>query len=122
MKKEKVKKKQSATRSIALGFALIIFVGAIMLTLPIATRTGEVNFIASLFTATSATCVTGLVVADTYQNWSVFGQIVVITMIQLGGLGFMTRYHQGFLADRLLPLRSVLPGDHKGSYRCGYQG
>lgn len=90
MKKEKVKKKQSATRSIALGFALIIFVGAIMLTLPIATRTGEVNFIASLFTATSATCVTGLVVADTYQNWSVFGQIVVITMIQLGGLGFMT--------------------------------
>lgn len=90
MKKEKVKKKQSATRSIALGFALIIFVGAIMLTFPIATRTGEVNFIASLFTATSATCVTGLVVADTYQNWSVFGQIVVITMIQLGGLGFMT--------------------------------
>lgn len=90
MKKEKVKKKQSATRSIALGFALIIFIGAIMLTLPIATRTGEVNFIASLFTATSATCVTGLVVADTYQNWSVFGQIVVITMIQLGGLGFMT--------------------------------
>lgn len=90
MKKEKVKKKQSTTRSIALGFALIIFVGALLLTLPIATRTGEVDFIESLFTATSATCVTGLVVADTYQNWSIFGQIVIITMIQLGGLGFMT--------------------------------
>lgn len=90
MKKEKEKKKQSTTRTIAFGFAMIILVGALLLTLPIATRTGEVNFFESLFTATSATCVTGLIVADTYQNWTIFGQIVIITMIQLGGLGFMT--------------------------------
>ncbi|MBQ6786118.1 MAG: Trk family potassium uptake protein [Lachnospiraceae bacterium] len=90
MKKEKEKKKQSTTRTIAFGFAMIILVGALLLTLPIATRTGEVDFLTSLFTATSATCVTGLIVADTYQNWTTFGQIVIISMIQLGGLGFMT--------------------------------
>lgn len=90
MKKEKEKKKRSTTRSIAFGFALIILMGALLLTLPIATRTGEVNFLNALFTATSATCVTGLIVADTYQNWTLFGQVVIITMIQLGGLGFMT--------------------------------
>ena len=90
MKKKTRKAKLSTTRIIALGFALIILIGALLLTLPIATRTGEVNFLNSLFTATSATCVTGLIVADTYQNWTIFGQLVIMTMIQLGGLGFMT--------------------------------
>ena len=47
-------------------------------------------FLDALFTATSATCVTGLVVADTYQNWSLFGQLVILTLIQIGGLGFIT--------------------------------
>lgn len=88
MKKNKTK--LSTTRVIALGFALIILTGAVLLTTPIATQTGEVNFLDSLFTATSAICVTGLIVADTYQNWTTFGQIVIISMIQLGGLGFMT--------------------------------
>lgn len=90
MKKSKAKAKKSTTRVIALGFALIILTGALLLTLPISTKTGEVNFLNSLFTATSATCVTGLIVADTYQNWTTFGQIVIISMIQLGGLGFIT--------------------------------
>ena len=90
MKKETTKRKKSTTRMIALGFAIIILVGAVLLTLPVATRTGEANFLNALFTATSATCVTGLIVADTYQNWTAFGQIVIIMLIQLGGLGFMT--------------------------------
>lgn len=88
--KKKKKVKPSATRQIALGFAIIIVLGACLLTLPIATRTGEMNFLNALFTATSATCVTGLIVADTYQNWTLFGQLVIIGMIQIGGLGFMT--------------------------------
>lgn len=59
--------------------------------LPIATRTGEgTPFVDALFTSTSAACVTGLVIADTFQHWSTFGQCVIITIIQIGGLGFMT--------------------------------
>lgn len=81
---------RSTTRVIALGFALIIALGTVLLSFPIATRTGEVNLLTSLFTATSATCVTGLVAADTYQNWTLFGQLVILCMIQVGGLGFMT--------------------------------
>ena len=80
----------STTRMIALGFALIIVIGTVLLSFPIATRTGEVNLLTSFFTATSATCVTGLVAADTYQNWTLFGQLVILCMIQVGGLGFMT--------------------------------
>lgn len=90
LEKKTAKAKKSTTRVIAFGFALIIMIGALLLSLPISTRTGEVNFLNSLFTATSATCVTGLIVADTYQNWTTFGQLVIISMIQIGGLGFMT--------------------------------
>jgi len=76
---------------IVLSFALLILTGAILLNLPIASRNGEsVGFINALFTATSATCVTGLIVVDTYTHWSIFGQIVIISLIQIGGLGFMT--------------------------------
>ncbi len=82
--------KKSPTRLIALGFVLIILLGAFLLTLPISTRSGEVNFLNALFTATSATCVTGLIVADTYQNWTLFGQLIIICLIQIGGLGFIT--------------------------------
>lgn len=90
MEKKSTKMKRSSTRVIALGFALIILAGAFLLSLPIATRTGSPNAMAALFTATSATCVTGLAVADTYQNWTLFGQLVILCMIQVGGLGFMT--------------------------------
>lgn len=78
-------------RKIALGFLLIIIVGTFLLTLPISSRSREwTNPVNALFTATSATCVTGLVVFDTYQYWSIFGQIVIIILIQIGGLGFIT--------------------------------
>lgn len=89
-KKNKSIEKKSTTRLIASGFALIILVGALLLTLPVSNRSGQGNFLNSLFTATSATCVTGLVVADTYQNWTTFGQIVILCLIQVGGLGFLT--------------------------------
>ena len=78
-------------RKIAIGFFIIIIAGTFLLTLPISGRSGEwTNPVDALFTATSATCVTGLAVFDTYQYWSVFGQIVIITLIQIGGLGFIT--------------------------------
>lgn len=90
MKKRTAKAKRTTTRVVALGFALTILIGALLLTLPISTRTGEMNFLNALFTATSATCVTGLIIADTFQNWTIFGQMVIISLIQIGGLGFMT--------------------------------
>lgn len=81
----------NATQTIAVGFAVIILIGAGLLTLPAASRTGvSCGFFPALFTATSATCVTGLVLFDTYTQWSVFGQVVIITLIEIGGLGFMS--------------------------------
>ena len=81
----------SATKIIALVFAAIILLGAGLLTLPAASRSGvSCGFRPALFTATSATCVTGLVLYDTYTQWSGFGQIVIISLIQIGGLGFMS--------------------------------
>ncbi|MDF2532470.1 MAG: H(+)-transporting two-sector ATPase [Clostridia bacterium] len=74
----------------ALGFLATIIIGAVLLSLPISSRSGEFTpFINALFTATSATCVTGLVVYDTYSYFSVFGQSVILVLIQIGGLGFM---------------------------------
>lgn len=79
------------TRIVVTSFLIIILVGALLLMLPISSRSGQVtDFITCLFTATSATCVTGLIVVDTYMHWTLFGQIVIICLIQLGGLGFMT--------------------------------
>jgi trk system potassium uptake protein len=73
------------------GFALTIFVGSLLLTLPVANRAGEVTpYLFALFTATSAVCVTGLVVVDTATYWSPYGQAVILGLIQVGGLGFMT--------------------------------
>lgn len=81
----------SATKVIAVAFALIILAGAGLLTLPAASRSGvSCGFLPALFTATSATCVTGLSLFDTYTQWSGFGQIVIIALIQIGGLGFMS--------------------------------
>lgn len=81
----------SATQIIALMFALIILAGAVLLTLPVASRSGtSCGFFPALFTATSATCVTGLVLFDTWSQWSGFGQTVILLMIEVGGLGFMT--------------------------------
>ena len=85
------KNKLTQTQLIALGFFTLIMTGTLLLLLPISSRVpGETTFLDALFTATSATCVTGLIVQDTFQHWTVFGQIVIIILIQIGGLGFMT--------------------------------
>ena len=79
------------TQIIAITFALIIVLGTVLLALPAASRDGvSCGIRPALFTATSATCVTGLVMYDTWTQWSVFGQVVIITLIEIGGLGFMS--------------------------------
>lgn len=81
----------STTKIIAVTFAFIIFMGAGLLTLPAASKSGvSCGFLPALFTATSATCVTGLSLFDTWSQWSSFGQIVILSLIETGGLGFMS--------------------------------
>lgn len=81
----------STMKKILLGYCVIIIGGAILLMLPIATKERIVTSpIDALFTSTSATCVTGLIRFDTYQYWSLFGQSVILALIQIGGIGFMT--------------------------------
>jgi len=90
-RKKNLLKTISPTRIIVSSFALIIFTGACLLTLPAASNDGRsIGFLDALFTATSATCVTGLVIADTLTQWTVFGQIVILLLIQTGGLGIVT--------------------------------
>ena len=85
------KKRLSAFQTIILCFAGAILVGALLLTLPFSARSGRATpFGDALFTATSAVCVTGLVVRDTATYWSAFGQAVILLMIQVGGLGVIT--------------------------------
>ena len=89
--KRKVLNQFSSARIILFGFIIMIFVGALILSLPISSRSKEFTpFIDALFTATSASCVTGLIVYDTATHWSVFGKIIIIAMIQCGGLGVVT--------------------------------
>ena len=79
------------TRIVVFGFLIVILLGAFLLTLPISSKTGTwTNFLPCLFTATSATCVTGLVVVDPWLHFSYFGQAVILALIQLGGLGFVS--------------------------------
>jgi len=80
----------SPARFLVGGFAAMIIAGTVLLSLPIATKTGEFNFINALFTATSAVCVTGLVVVDTGTFYTIFGQVVIMLLILGGALGFMT--------------------------------
>ena len=84
-------KRLKTTQIIALVFVGIIILGAALLTLPAASRSGEsCGFFSALFTSTSATCVTGLVLYDTWSQWSGFGQAVILCLIEIGGLGFMS--------------------------------
>ena len=101
----------SATQTICSSFLLVIAVGTLLLTLPISSRTGRLGVIDAMFTATSATCVTGLVVRDTWSQFSLFGQIIILMLIQVGGLGLVTltsffalaaRRRMGFRDLRLL--------------------
>lgn len=83
--------RMSPTQIIALAFAAIIVLGTLLLLLPVSSRNGRsAGLLPALFTATSSTCVTGLTVADTWSQWSGFGQAVILCMIELGGLGFMS--------------------------------
>lgn len=78
-------------RAVATGFALVVVVGTLGLMLPLATTTGApADWVTALFTATSAVCITGLVVVDTAAHWSVFGEVLITALIQIGGLGIMT--------------------------------
>lgn len=97
------------TSTIVLSFLLVIVVGALLLSMPFSSKSGEfTNPITCLFTATSATCVTGLIIEDTGAYWSVFGQIVIILMIQIGGLGLVTlTSFFSFFIGRKLELRSM---------------
>ena len=101
----------SATQTICSSFLLVIAVGTLLLTLPISSRTERLGVIDAMFTATSATCVTGLVVRDTWSQFSLFGQVIILMLIQVGGLGLVTltsffalaaRRRMGFRDLRLL--------------------
>lgn len=88
---KRIRNKLSSFQLILLGFAAVVVVGALLLMLPISSRTEEVTpFSDALFTATSAVCVTGLVVKDTASYWSGFGQLIILILIQIGGMGVIT--------------------------------
>ena len=85
------KRKLSSSQIILFGFLMVILAGAVLLMLPVSSAAGEgTPFLDCLFTSTSAVCVTGLVVYDTATHWSVFGQAVILTLIQIGGMGVVT--------------------------------
>lgn len=87
----KTAKHISPARTLVIGFLAIILIGSVLLLLPFASSDGSMTpYSECLFTATSATCVTGITVVDTYGAWSLFGQIVIALLIQIGGLGFVT--------------------------------
>ena len=87
----KINRHLSSSQIIIMGFMLVILTGSILLMLPFSTKNGTgASFADALFTAVSATCVTGLVVQDTATYWSVFGQAVILILIQIGGMGVVT--------------------------------
>ena len=96
----------SATQTICVSFLLVIAAGTLLLSLPIASKQGRLGLVDALFTATSATCVTGLVVRDTWTQFTFFGQAVLLLLIQVGGLGLVT--HQFLCAGG--PAADGLPG------------
>ena len=85
------KSKLNAVRVLVIGFALVILTGGLILSLPISAVDGKyTSLLDSIFTSTSAVCVTGLVTVDTGTHWNIFGQIVIMSLIEIGGLGFMS--------------------------------
>lgn len=87
--KNEKKKSISTTKKIILGFLLVILVGTILLSLPISNVGGRVDVLTALFTATTSVCVTGLVVVDTFAYWTLFGKVVILILIQIGGMGII---------------------------------
>lgn len=121
-----MKKKLTPSHVLVIGFAIIILTGTILLMLPFASKDGQsLSFINALFTATSAACVTGLVVVDTAHQFSMFGQMVIMLLIQIGGIGFMsfaTLYAFALrkritLKDRLLLKESLNASSMEGIVR-----
>ena len=101
-------RKVNMTGVMSLGFLAVILAGMLLLMLPISSQSRQAtDFLTSLFTSVSATCVTGLITVDTGAYWSAFGQAVILIMIQIGGLGFMTVAVLG----GLLIGRSLTPRD-----------
>ena len=109
--KQRMSVKLSTTQMIMLSFLLVILAGSVLLVLPISSASGEsVSYIDAFFTATTATCVTGLVTLPTVSAWSPFGQVIILLLIQIGGLGTITimsglmlsLHHKMGLGDRLL--------------------
>ncbi len=91
MKNPKIKIKLTTFQIIIYAFALAVFIGSLLLCLPISSKNGSpVSYFDALFTSTSAVCVTGLVVKDTWNYWSAFGKTVILLLIQIGGLGIVT--------------------------------
>ncbi len=87
----KITRRLSSSQIIILGFAGVILLGSFLLVLPVSSKSGQwTSFVDALFTSTSAVCVTGLVVQDTGSYWSTFGQVVIIALIQIGGMGVVT--------------------------------
>lgn len=94
MKKASLRQKRlSPVQQIALSFLAVIVIGSLLLSLPIANKGETIPYLDHLFTATSATCVTGLISVVVADQYSIFGQIVIICLIQIGGLGFLTLFH-----------------------------
>jgi len=88
---KKINRQLSTTQVIALGFISAILIGAVILSLPVSSASGEFTpFIDSLFTSATSVCVTGLVVVTTATHWSLFGKIIILVLIQLGGLGIVS--------------------------------
>ena len=91
MKSKKKSFELKTTQIIGLGFVILILAGSILLSLPIASAHGTATpYIDALFTATTSSCVTGLVTVVTGEHWSLFGQVVILLMIQMGGLGVVS--------------------------------
>ena len=111
-------------KSIFMGYIFIILLGAVMLSLPIS-HIGELRFIDALFTSTSATCVTGLIVTSTSENFTFIGEIIILTLIQIGGIGYMSlviifflfvKDHLSFDDKRATKLSMDLPDLHVGAF------
>jgi len=98
---KKLRMKISVWQFLSLGYLVVILLGSVLLVLPFATKDGtSTGYLNALFTSTSATCVTGLTPFDTGVHWSIFGQLVILFLIQTGGLGFMTFVSVVFLMLR----------------------
>ncbi|MBI2860347.1 MAG: Trk family potassium uptake protein [Chloroflexi bacterium] len=113
---------RASLATLAYGFAGMIVLGTLLLTLPISSRSGQPTaLVDAFFTATSAVCVTGLVVVDTLDHWNFFGQLVILALIQLGGFGYMTMTTLVLMTlGRRIGLRErLLVGESIGLFRLG---